>query len=219
VATRSTKRRSDPDRSAKQNATTGRPGGRAASDARATSGERAIASTPPSRPKWAWIAGGVAVALVVLTVGWAVLSNGSGGRSATGTATGIATGTATGTDQPAVQGTVVQANGGRWTNITPDTLASMLDHKDFTLLNVKTPYIGEIAGTDLYIPYTNLTSRAAQLPTDKGARIVVYCRSGNESAIASQTLLDLGYTNILNLDGGMAAWTASGRAIVQLARS
>ncbi len=108
---------------------------------------------------------------------------------------------------------------GRWTNITPDKLASMLDHKDFTLLNVKTPYIGEIAGTDLYIPYDQVAARAAELPADKTAKIVVYCRSGHESAIAAQTLIDLGYTNIDNLDGGMTAWTDSGRSLVQLPRS
>ncbi len=117
-------------------------------------------------------------------------------------------------------GTVIQANGGHWTNITPDTLAGMMKAKDFTLLNVKTPYIGEIAGTDLYIPYTAARrARDGELPADKTAKIVVYCRSGNESAIAAQTLLDLGYTNIENLDGGMNAWLASGRQIVQQNRS
>ncbi len=119
----------------------------------------------------------------------------------------------------APNGTVIQANGGHWTNITPDTLAAMMSHKDFTLLNVKTPYVGEIQGTDLYIPYDQLAARAAQLPADKSARLVVYCRTGHESAIAAQTLLDLGYTDIENLDGGMTAWTASGRPLVQLARS
>lgn len=115
--------------------------------------------------------------------------------------------------------TVIQAQGGSWTNIAPDTLASKLKTKDFTLLNVKTPYIGEIDGTDLYIPYTDLAARASELPANKAAAIVVYCRSGHESAIAAQTLLDLGYTNIDNLDGGMTAWTASGRSLVQLPRS
>jgi Rhodanese-related sulfurtransferase len=148
---------------------------------------------------------GLAVALVAIVVGWAALSgqSGSQGQAASGGAAG----------------TVIQANGGHWTNVSPDTLASMLEKKDFTLLNVKTPYIGEIAGTDLYIPYTDLAARASELPADKSAKVVVYCRSGNESAIAAQTLIDLGYTNIDNLDGGMNAWTASGRPIVQLNRS
>jgi rhodanese-related sulfurtransferase len=119
----------------------------------------------------------------------------------------------------AMAGTTVHARGGQWTNITPETLAASLVHKDFTLLNVKTPYVGEIAGTDLYIPYDELASRAGLLPADKAAPIVVYCRSGHESAIAAQTLLDLGYTNIRNLDGGMTAWTASGRQLVTVDRS
>ncbi len=116
-------------------------------------------------------------------------------------------------------GTLVQASNGSWTNISSDRLASELKTHDFTLLNVKTPYIGEIAGTDLYIPYTQLAARASELPTDKTAKIVVYCRSGAESAIASQTLLNLGYTNIENLDGGMNAWTSSGRSLVQKNRT
>jgi phage shock protein E len=142
--------------------------------------------------------GGVIAALVAVVAVWAI-ATGGGASTSTGTA--------------------IQGKGGTWTNISAGQLASMLKAKDFTFLNVKTPYIGEIEGTDLYIPYTDLTTRAAELPTDKKAKIVVYCRSGNESAIASQTLLDLGYTTILNLDGGMNAWTAAGHTLVQKPRT
>ncbi len=157
------------------------------------------AASGRSTATWPWVAGGVLVAVVAVGIALALVSGaGSAGTS---------------------DGTLVQGNGGTWTNISADTLATKLEHKDFTLLNVKTPYIGEIKGTDLYIPYSDLSARAAELPADKTAPIVVYCRSGSESAIASQTLLDLGYTNIENLDGGMNAWSASGRQIVQVARS
>lgn len=118
---------------------------------------------------------------------------------------------ASATIQPDV---VVAGTGGHWTNVSPDRLAQMLEHKDFTLVNVKTPYSGEIAGTDLYIPYDQLTARASELPADKSARILVYCRSGVQSSQAAQTLLDLGYTNVWNLDGGMNAWEASGRQLI-----
>jgi rhodanese-related sulfurtransferase len=150
------------------------------------------------------LGGGVLVAVIAVVVGAATLS----GQPSDG-----------GTPASSDRATVVQANGGQWTNITPNLLDSMMKAKDFTLLNVKAPYIGEISGTDLYIPYTELTARAAELPSDKSAPIVVYCRSGHESAIAAQTLLDLGYTNIENLDGGMTAWVASGRELVQVDRS
>ena len=171
---------------------------------RPASSERGAKPSPLRRPL-ALIGAGLTVAVVAAVVGWAALSGqfGSGDPGAAA----------------AAHGTVIQANGGHWTNITPDTLASMMKQKDFTLLNVKTPYIGEIAGTDLYIPYTQVQARAGQLPADKTAKVVVYCRSGNESAIAAQTLIDLGYTNIDNLDGGMNAWTSSGRPIVQQNRS
>ena len=149
---------------------------------------------------------GLGVLLLVVVAGVLFIANGPG-SSVTADA------------GPTSAGTVVEGNGGHWTNITPDTLAAAMTHKDFTLLNVKTPYIGEIRGTDLYIPYDQVAGRASELPADKTAKIVVYCRTGHESAIAAQTLLDLGYTNIENLDGGMTAWTASGRPLVQLARS
>ena len=115
-------------------------------------------------------------------------------------------------------GVVVEGQGGHWTNVSANQLADMLTHKDFTLVNVKTPYIGEIDGTDLYIPYDQLAGRASELPAAKGVRILVYCRSGVESAQAAQTLLSLGYTNVWNLDGGMNAWQASGRTLVQKSR-
>jgi phage shock protein E len=140
------------------------------------------------------------IALAVVAVGGAVVLLGGGSGSSS-------------------PGTVVQTSAGSYTNITADHLASELKTHDFTFLNVKTPYIGEIAGTDLYIPYDQLAARASELPADKSAKIVVYCRSGNESAMAVQTLLSLGYTNLENLDGGMNAWQASGRTIVQKNRT
>ncbi len=100
-------------------------------------------------------------------------------------------------------------------DISVADLRTELQHKDFTLLNVKTPYIGEIDGTDLYIPYDQLESRANELPADKNAKIVVYCRTGNESTIASHTLESLGYKHIENVSGGMTAWTAAGGSLVQ----
>ena len=139
----------------------------------------------------------VVAVLAIAAVG--ILSSGSGPTTAQGE-------------------TVIQGNGGHWTNVTPDRLAQMLNGKDFTLLNVKTPYSGEIAGTDLYVPYDELKARTAELPAGKSARILVYCRSGVQSAQAAQTLLDLGYTDVWNLDGGMNAWTTSGRTLVNLNR-
>ena len=178
-----------------------RPAANAAAHDRPT--PRVSPPAPPSTDRRrGFLAGGALVIAVLLVgVGWVIASGNGGSGSA------------------AAQGTVIQGNGGHWTNISVGQLDTMLKAKDFTFLNVKTPYIGEIEGTDLYIPFTDLAARKAELPADKAAKIVVYCRSGNESAVASQTLLDLGYTDILNLDGGMNAWTAAGHQIVQKPRT
>jgi phage shock protein E len=172
----------------------------------AKSGGTSAAGGPARR--WLVLGAVVAVVFVVAIAGFVFLAGRNGATSAD------VPSTRTGGAALASQGTVVQGNGGQWTNVSADTLAAMLAKKDFAFVNVKTPYIGEIEGTDLYIPYTDLAARASELPTDKSAPIVVYCRSGNESAIAAQTLIDGGYTDIVNLDGGMNAWTASGRRIV-----
>lgn len=39
--------------------------------------------------------------------------------------------------------------------------------------------------------------------------IVLYCRSGNRSALAAKTLAQLGYTNVQSLEGGWEAWHAA----------
>lgn len=99
--------------------------------------------------------------------------------------------------------------GGQYTDITPDRLAGMLEDRDFSLVNVHVPYEGEIAGTDLFIPFDEVGERLDELPpTD--ARIVLYCRSGSMSAIAARELVAAGYTDVWNLDGGMNAWRAQG---------
>jgi rhodanese-related sulfurtransferase len=102
--------------------------------------------------------------------------------------------------------------GGSYTDINAAGLASMLETKDFLLINVHIPYEGEIQGTDLFVPYNAVEQNLDEFPADKSVRLVVYCRSGGMSAIAARTLVQLGYTDIWNLDGGMIAWTEAGHS-------
>jgi rhodanese-related sulfurtransferase len=96
------------------------------------------------------------------------------------------------------------------TLITVEELNTMLKDKDFTLINVHIPYEGEIPSTDVHIPYNEIEKYTAQLPQDKDAKIVLYCRSGSMSATASETLAEMGYTNVTDVEGGMRAWEAAG---------
>jgi rhodanese-related sulfurtransferase len=92
-------------------------------------------------------------------------------------------------------------------------LQAMLINKDFTFVNVHIPFEGNIAKTDKSIPYDQINQNLDKLPTDKNAKIVLYCRSGRMSEIAAVTLVGLGYTNIWNLSGGMVAWERAGLKI------
>ena len=57
------------------------------------------------------------------------------------------------------------------------------------------------------IPLGQLPVRIEELETHRNdAQIVVHCRSGGRSARAVQYLHSLGFTNAVNLKGGMLAW-------------
>ena len=111
-----------------------------------------------------------------------------------------------------VTGEMVPVTGGSYQNIAPTELNTMLKTKDFVFVNVHIPFAGNITGTDLSIPYDqiNASENLSQLPADKSAKIILYCRSGRMSAIAAEQLVALGYTNIWNVAGGMADWEQAG---------
>jgi len=108
----------------------------------------------------------------------------------------------------------VQVNGGTYTDITPAQLNSMLETEDFLLVNVHIPYEGEIPQTDLFVPYDQIEENLSKFPQDKGAKIVLYCRSGSMSAIAARTLVKLDFSNVWNLDGGMVEWERQGYELI-----
>ena len=109
-----------------------------------------------------------------------------------------------------VTGETVSAAGGSYQNVTPTELRTMLESKDFMLVNVHIPFAGNIPGTDLSIPYNEIEPNLSQLPADNSAKIVLYCSSGRMSEIAAEELVSMGYTNVWNLNGGMADWKQAG---------
>ena len=63
---------------------------------------------------------------------------------------------------------------------------------------------GHIEGAIL-IPEYEIGEKAEKELSDKDQLILVYCRSGRRSKIASQALADLGYTNVKEF-GGIIDW-------------
>ena len=57
----------------------------------------------------------------------------------------------------------------------------------------------------ILIPYTEIENKAEEMLPDKDKLILVYCRSGRRSKIASKSLAKLGYTSIKEF-GGIIDW-------------
>lgn len=90
--------------------------------------------------------------------------------------------------------------------ITPEQLHRWLQQEKIFLVDVREPYEHEefnIGGH--LIPLGSIISMSGTLP--KETPVIVYCKRGIRSQIAIQRLQDkFGFTNLINLKGGMVAW-------------
>ena len=114
------------------------------------------------------------------------------------------------TQSDAQHGELVKVSSGSYRNILSEQLWTMLQNKDFVMINVHIPYEGELPHTDIFIPYNQIGKSTGKLPSEKSAKIVLYCRSARMSTIAAETLVKLGYTNVWNLNEGMIEWKQKG---------
>ncbi|NNF65250.1 MAG: rhodanese-like domain-containing protein [Acidimicrobiia bacterium] len=118
-----------------------------------------------------------------------------------------------GSDQPAIS-VAPAASIATATLLAPAAFGDYVEaNPDAPLINVHVPYEQHIEGTDAFIPFDSIRE-SPDLPTDKSAPIALYCRSGNMSAQAASDLVADGYTNVVDLDGGMNAWGAAGNALL-----
>lgn len=93
-------------------------------------------------------------------------------------------------------------------NITAEETKALMDSReDYVILDVRTQeeYDEKHIPGALLIPDTQIRERAEQILMDKDQLILVYCRSGRRSKLASQTLVELGYTDIKEF-GGIIDW-------------
>lgn len=71
---------------------------------------------------------------------------------------------------------------------------------------------GHIPGA-LHIPLGELSKRLSEVPSNTD--LILVCRSGGRSAVATEFLLDNGYARAANLAGGMLAWEEAGHPVEQ----
>jgi rhodanese-related sulfurtransferase len=70
---------------------------------------------------------------------------------------------------------------------------------------------GHIPGA-VNIPHDALADRLDELQTAPADEIIVYCQSGRRAGLAESTLREHGYSNVQDLSGHWAGWTAAGLA-------
>ena len=93
-------------------------------------------------------------------------------------------------------------------NILVQDAVKLLDQEDVLFLDVRTPqefkYEGNIKNA-LLIPVNDLEKKITMLEAYKSKSIIVYCRSGRRSKMATKLLKKKNF-NVTNLEGGFIAW-------------
>lgn len=99
--------------------------------------------------------------------------------------------------------------------LDPQSAQSFIDENNPIVIDVRTQEefdAGYIAGATLLdISSPRFTDAISML--DRSATYFVYCRSGNRSATATSAMIDLGFTKVYELDGGIVAWSTVGNDI------
>jgi rhodanese-related sulfurtransferase len=90
--------------------------------------------------------------------------------------------------------------------------------ESFILLDIRTEaeyQAGHIQGAQ-WFARGRLEYYIQDLIKDPDSKIVLYCRTGGRSALATLTLQDMGYNNVVDLDGGFKEWVSDGNTFYNL---
>ena len=100
--------------------------------------------------------------------------------------------------------------------VTPEEVVDIQERGDTTILDVREPNEfseGHLAGA-INIPRGFLEVKADlehykrdERLADRTQKIVCYCGGGHRSALAAQTLQQMGFENVLSMKEGWTGWT------------
>lgn len=95
-----------------------------------------------------------------------------------------------------------------YTQITAEQAKELMEHEsEYVILDTRTQaeYDESHIPGAILLPDYEVAEKAQSVLLDKEQLILVYCRSGRRSKIASQILADLGYSNVKEF-GGIMDW-------------
>lgn len=98
---------------------------------------------------------------------------------------------------------------------SPTEVKAMLGDDNVMMIDVRTEEELKTKAYDVEnivnIPLDEFDQHLSEIPKDK--TIIVACRSGKRSSKAANILLENGYQNIVNLDGGILKWEKDGLGV------
>ena len=100
--------------------------------------------------------------------------------------------------------------------IQPFEASAEIDGGDVVLIDTREPHEykeAHLEGGKL-VPPGLLADEIEAAAPDKGARTILYCRSGNRSAIVAAQMQAMGYDNVASMEGGILAWQEQGLPVV-----
>jgi rhodanese-related sulfurtransferase len=110
----------------------------------------------------------------------------------------------------------------RVVNLTVADVAAEIEAGDPLIVDVREPAEREENGS---IPgaisaprgmlefYADPTSAYHRPEFDPSRRVILHCAAGGRSALAADTLQQMGYTDVAHLDGGFTAWKQAGQPV------
>ena len=110
-------------------------------------------------------------------------------------------------------------------NLSVEEVAAEMDKGDVLLVDLRESDELQVHGVipgAVYVPRGILefladpTSSYHRSEFNPTGRVILHCAVGARSALAADTLQQMGYTNVAHLDGGMIAWKKAGQPIEQL---
>lgn len=107
-------------------------------------------------------------------------------------------------------GQVVETPKATVQNIAQDEFIKLQAEPNAIIMDVRTA--GEVAdgyiqGATIFTDVTGNTFQNDIATLEKNKTYLVYCRSGARSGRAAQMMIDAGFTNVYNLDGGISNWS------------
>jgi rhodanese-related sulfurtransferase len=101
--------------------------------------------------------------------------------------------------------------------VDPVEFSEVIAQPGVIILDVRTPEefnAGHIANAiNINLADSNFSSEVSKL--DKNATVAVYCRSANRSAVATDEMAELGFTDMYDMQGGIIDWQAAGGPVIQ----